>query len=79
MKENSHLFGSGGCGGEKGEGRTECFLSSLLPQGDSLCPAGDGADEVKNRILWYYIGHCSNVCKIRGKRDHLLSFHGISV
>lgn len=58
----------------------KCVLKVSSSEGNHCAQLGmELSKRVKNCILWYYIGHCNSICKIWGKRDHLLSFHGVNV
>lgn len=65
---------------EEKEGLNVVFLKVSSSEGNHCAQHGmELSQKVKNCILWYSIGHCNSICKIRGKGDHLLSFHGVNV
>lgn len=54
------------------------LLKVSSPEGNHCAQFGMELSKKATRIL-RYIGHCNSICKIWGKRDHLLFFHGVNV
>lgn len=54
------------------------LLKVSPPEGNHCAQFGMELSKKATRILWY-IGRRNSICKILGKRDHLLFFHGVNV
>lgn len=74
MKSSSLLRAGGG-----GEGRIEMLSKNRNPHPRGfILPSGgvEGFKSVFFGIIWIMV---NSICKIWGKGDHLLSFHGVNV